>query len=223
MTSTRNNEAHHPEARISSPEARVPAARTPDARGSEARTSEDLILDAARDRIIAVGLRRTTLTDIARRAGVSRMTIYRRWPDMAGLVADVMTREFTGQMAGVAAAAQGATVRERMVSGLVDGVRVMRAHPMFRRIVELDPEVLLPYVVDRLGASQLAMLTQLVAQIEAGQSEGSIRAVQPELLGRGVLLTVQSFTISGQIMIEEQDFPVLDAELTLLLDRYLAS
>ena len=33
------------------------------------------------------GVRRTTLTDVARRAGVSRMTIYRRWPDVRTLVA----------------------------------------------------------------------------------------------------------------------------------------
>ena len=32
-------------------------------------------LDAARDCILDVGWKRTTLTDVARRAGVSRMTI----------------------------------------------------------------------------------------------------------------------------------------------------
>ena len=39
-------------------------------------------LDAARACILDVGWRRTTLTEVARRAGVSRMTIYRAWPDM---------------------------------------------------------------------------------------------------------------------------------------------
>ena len=45
-------------------------------------TGDDALLDAARAGILAVGWRRTTLTDVARRAGVSRMTIYRRWPAM---------------------------------------------------------------------------------------------------------------------------------------------
>ena len=40
-------------------------------------STDDLYLDAAREAILAVGWSRTTLTDIARRAGVSRMTIYR--------------------------------------------------------------------------------------------------------------------------------------------------
>ena len=41
----------------------------------------DGYLDAARACILDVGWRRTTLTEVARRAGVSRMTIYRTWPE----------------------------------------------------------------------------------------------------------------------------------------------
>ena len=37
-----------------------------------------MVLDAVRDCVLAVGVRRTTLTDVARRAGVSRMTLYRK-------------------------------------------------------------------------------------------------------------------------------------------------
>src|SRR5215475_5710464 len=55
---------------------------------------QDTVLDAARDCVLAYGVRRTTLSDVARRAGVSRMSIYRRWPDMRSLVADLMSREW---------------------------------------------------------------------------------------------------------------------------------
>ena len=55
---------------------------------------EDRILDAARDTILAVGLRRTTVSDVARRAGLSRMTVYRRYPDGAALIRALMWREF---------------------------------------------------------------------------------------------------------------------------------
>src|SRR6187399_1969800 len=60
----------------------------------------DAYLDAARDCILDVGWRRTTLTEVARRAGVSRMTIYRTWADMPTLLGDLMTREWTGIVAG---------------------------------------------------------------------------------------------------------------------------
>ena len=66
------------------------------ARARHRAAGDDALLDAARASIVAVGWRRSTLTDVARRAGVSRMTIYRRWPDMQSLVADLMTREWSG-------------------------------------------------------------------------------------------------------------------------------
>src|ERR1700710_3304798 len=67
-------------------------------------SADDGYLDAARDAILAVGWSRTTLTDIARRAGVSRMTLYRRWPDTQTLLADLMTREWGTVVAGAAVA-----------------------------------------------------------------------------------------------------------------------
>src|SRR3954465_15789861 len=104
----------------------------------------DEMLDGGRDCALAVGVRRTTLTDVARRAGVSRMTMYRRWPDMATLMADLMTREWSSLVVTAGGDAAGDTARERIVDGMVRGVRALRGHPMFRRIIELDPEVLLP-------------------------------------------------------------------------------
>ena len=63
--------------------------------------ADENLLTATRECVLAVGWRRTTMTDVARRAGVSRMTVYRRWPDMAALTSDVLAREFP--LAGLAA------------------------------------------------------------------------------------------------------------------------
>src|SRR5690349_6440743 len=111
-------------------------------------TTADLALDAARESILAVGWSRTTLTEVARRAGVSRMTIYRNWPDMGALLADLMTREWAGL---VQVSPTGGDALARLVDGVVTTVRAVRANPLFARIIELDPERLLPYLLERPG------------------------------------------------------------------------
>ncbi len=94
----------------------------------------DTYLDAARDCILDVGWRRTTLTEVARRAGVSRMTIYRTWTDMETLLGDLMTREWTGVVqAAVAAEDPRRGAVERMVEGIVGTVRNLRDNELFVR------------------------------------------------------------------------------------------
>src|SRR4051812_49897738 len=106
------------------------------------RHKKDAVLDATRDCVLAVGVRRTTLTDVARRAGVSRMTIYRRWPDVRTLVADLMTREFVALVKSVVQPPPDRPVGPSVVDSLVRCARAFRVHPLFRKIIEVDPELL---------------------------------------------------------------------------------
>jgi AcrR family transcriptional regulator len=189
------------------------------------RHKKDAMLDAARDCVLAVGVRRTTLTDVARRAGVSRMTIYRRWPDVRTLVADLMTREWAGVVARVAPPDDGAPVRPRAVDALVAGVAALRAHPLFHKILEVDPEVLLPYLLQRRGTTQDAMLRAFEKTLRAGHRDGTIRAGDPTRQARAVLLIVQSFAMSGHIVADggpDLSPEAFDEELRQILDRYLA-
>ncbi|MFF5483535.1 TetR/AcrR family transcriptional regulator [Streptomyces sp. NPDC012935] len=189
-------------------------------------SDSDAVLDAVRDCVLAVGVRRTTLTDVARRAGVSRMTLYRRWPDVRSLVGDLMTREWVA----VATAAMpdrrpGTSARGLIVDGLVTGVGAFRAHPLFRKIVDVDPELLLPYVLDRRGASQQALLALLADGLREGHADGSVRAGHLERQARALLLIVQSFTLSLRTMTDEDDADLSSeaflAELRSILERTL--
>ncbi|MCL6670865.1 MULTISPECIES: TetR/AcrR family transcriptional regulator [Streptomyces] len=194
--------------------------------GSGGGSDNDAVLDAVRDCVLAVGVRRTTLADVARRAGVSRMTLYRRWPDLRTLVGDLMTREWVGVATrAIPDPASGTGTRTRIVDGLVAGVEAFRAHPLFRKIVDVDPELLLPYVLDRRGASQEALLGLLSDALREGHADGSVRPGHAERQARALLLTVQSFTLSLRTMTDEDD-PELDSaaflgELRTLLERTL--
>src|SRR6187401_1802910 len=127
----------------------------------------DGYLDAARACILDVGWRRTTLTEVARRAGVSRMTIYRTWGDMPTLLGDLMTREWAGVVTAQVEA-EGPPV-ERITRAIVGTVRALRDNELFLRIVELDPELILPYLFSRRGRSQDLILALTVDAITDGQ------------------------------------------------------
>jgi AcrR family transcriptional regulator len=187
---------------------------------------DDAYLDAAREAILAVGWSRTTLTDIARRAGVSRMTLYRRWPDTQTLLADLMTREwgYVVTAAGVGSR-EDADALDRIADGIVATVQSLRANALLRRIVDVDPEVLLPYLLDRRGRSQEMVADALAALIAQGQKEKTIRRGDPVVLARSLVLACHGFTLSAHTMSDDvsrdADVSHLDTELAQLVRRYL--
>lgn len=188
------------------------------------RTVEDeALLDATQACVLAVGVRRTTMTDVARRAGVSRMTLYRRYADVTSLLQSLMTREFTQIIAEVEAeVAEVASARERLVATAVAGVDRLTRHPLFLRIVDVDPELLLPYLTTRRGAFQRAAVGVFEARLADGVREGSIAVRNPAAAARTIELALRGFafqTLAPGAELERQQ--ELD-ELGRLLDRYLA-
>ena len=190
------------------------------------RSPDDAYLDAAREAILAVGWSRTTLTDIARRSGVSRMTLYRRWPDTQTLLADLMTREWGHVVSASGAGSRAdADALDRIAGGVVATVQALRTNALLRRIVDVDPEVLLPYLLDRRGRSQEMVAQALAGLIAQGQHDGTVRAGDPVVLARSLVLACHGFTLSAHTMTEdgspEADLSGLDEELEQLVRRYL--
>jgi AcrR family transcriptional regulator len=187
-------------------------------RNAVAVDEDDRLLDAARGCVLAVGVRRTTLTDVARRAGVSRMTLYRRFPDLEAVLAALMTREF-GRLVGDAAdRADGATTRARVVAMVVHGSRALAEDPLFRRLLDVDPELLLPYVTVRLGGMQKLAVAAGAAAL--ADRDGSVRNdVPPAVLSAAIELIARGFVLAAHGELE----PGLDpwAELGHAIDGYL--
>ena len=173
------------------------------------------MLDAARACVMAVGVRRTTFSDVARRAGVSRMTLYRRFPDLEAVLSALMTREF-GRLveeARESGHAEGADCRERAVRMVTLAARRLHGDPLFARLLDVDPELLLPYVTLRLGGMQRMAVAGLAAELSG--NDGSIRDGEPEVLARGVELMARGFVLAR--------VPEIDAwtELARAVDGYL--
>lgn len=186
--------------------------------GIEPREIPASVLDATREAVLAVGVRRTTLTDVARRAGVSRMTVYRLVPDVNTLILGVMTRDLGAVFdAAEQAARRRRTARSRLVAVVVDVCRRLPREPLFRRVLDIDPELLLPYLTTRWGATQQLALGYVCAMVRDGQADGSIRAGDPETVSRMLVMLATPYVVSTAAMGEHDPFP----ELERLVDRWL--
>lgn len=160
-------------------------------------------LDAAREALLEVGWKRTTLTDVARRAGVSRMTIYRTWPDVASLMGDLMTREWSRMSDAVGPLDLEHPTPEGIADGVLALTRALRANEVFRRILDVDPELLLTYLLERRGRSQQAILDVLTEVVRTGQAAGALAPGAPEALARTVLLASHGLALSAHTMVDD--------------------
>ena len=188
------------------------------------RTVEDeALLDATQACVLAVGVRRTTMTDVARRAGVSRMTLYRRYADVTSLMQALMTREFTQILDEVErAAAALPSAREQIVASAVEGVDRLTRHPLFLRIVDVDPELLLPYITTRRGAFQRAVVDAMEARLAEGAADGSVAVDDAAAAARTIELALRGFAFQTLAPGAEQERAHELDQLRRLFDRYLA-
>lgn len=181
---------------------------------------EERILDAAYELVLAVGMRRVNMADLGRAAGVSRATLYRKFANVDAVVAALTTREL-GVIVAAAFARPAKDARTRVVRGIVATVQAVRTHPLTRKIIDVDPEFLLPYLVERRGTSTAAQLDLLTEALRS--NDGSIRRGNRAAQARALWLATWSFALTGPVLADDTvGLDALDRELRAMLDRYLA-
>ncbi len=101
------------------------------------------ILDAALQQFSIVGVRRSSIDDIAERAGVGRVTIFRRFGSKDGLVNALILREArTIMVRADGEAARASSLEESIVEGFRVSLRLARTHPLLRGMLAAEPESL---------------------------------------------------------------------------------
>lgn len=158
---------------------------------------EERILDAALFRVLQVGIRRASLDDIARRAGVNRVTIYRRFTTKENLIEAMLTREIQRTLAEVTAIATATEgIDNQIEETIVHVLHQTHAHPLVTQLLDVAPEEILDFYTVR-GQQGVALGINYIVQIlEGSQQAGTIDTYDPrpvaELLARlahSVLLT----------------------------------
>ena len=182
--------------------------------------------DGTKERILAAaascerdfGIERVTLAEIARRARVSRPTIYRRWPDTQSILAALLTRRITGVLRDTPA---GGTDRAAIVDRVVAVATRLRDDDLLSAVLHSAPQFAMVYITERLGTSQQLLIDALATDLKTAQAEGSVRAGEPCQMAAMVLLVAQSTIQSAQIVEPILPAEPLADELTRVLNGYL--
>ncbi|MGB8389313.1 TetR/AcrR family transcriptional regulator [Mycobacterium sp.] len=177
----------------------------------------DRILAAAASCVLDFGVDRVTLAEIARRAGISRPTVYRRWPDTRSIVAALLTRHVTDVMRDAPLLGDD---RESLVRQIVTVADLLRRDRLVMSV--LHSQLAPIYITERLGTSQHMLIDALAARLRVAQRNGSVRAGDPVQMATMVLLIAQSTIQSAQIVQPILDVDALAGELAYSLNGYLS-
>ncbi|MFY9490405.1 MAG: helix-turn-helix domain-containing protein [Mycobacterium sp.] len=178
----------------------------------------DRILAAAASCVSDFGVERVTLAEIARRAGVSRPTVYRRWPDTRAILASLLTERITGAWREAPSSATGRAALVQRIVGVADR---LRRDDLIRTVLRSEPELAMVYITGRLGTSQQIVIELVADELRKAQSNNTVRAGDPRQLAAMVLLIAQSAIQSAQIVEPILDPDALTTELDHALNGYL--
>ncbi|HNP57651.1 MAG TPA: helix-turn-helix domain-containing protein [Gordonia sp. (in: high G+C Gram-positive bacteria)] len=102
---------------------------------------ESAILHAAANEFAAVGARRANMDEVAAAAGVSRSTLYRRFPNKDSLLLAVASEAYERGMRQLEEAVAGLGPREAVVEAFATGAEMISTDPLLSRMVLEDYEV----------------------------------------------------------------------------------
>jgi len=140
------------------------------------------ILDAALELAAASGVRNLTMDSVAERAGVGRMTVYRRFGGREALIEALAVREARSCLAELDTTVEpDAPVPDQIAQGLLTSLRLIRQHPLLDRLARLEPEVALGALTFD-HAAVFAMGRAFVAErVRESQRKGLVdRSLDPE-------------------------------------------
>lgn len=167
---------------------------------------DEKILDAALNRILQVGIRRASLDDIARRTGINRVTIYRRFAGKDNVVDAVLSREIARILREATEIARAATDVDAQIEETVLYIlRQTRTHPLVAQLIEVSPEEALSFYTVR-GEEMVSQgIAYISGILESAQAGGAIRRYDPRPVAELVARLAHSLLLTPKAGVDFDD------------------
>lgn len=177
------------------------------------------VLDAAYDLFCRQGIQRTTMDDVARRAGLSRITVYRRVESKEALVEQVMLREFRRNVDQfLVDIGRARSVAERVEAGFVSSLRSVRSNPLIAGLMTAEPQLLAPSLLGERGRTFAMVREFLAGQLRREQRAGSVAGtVDVDMVAELMVRIAMSMLLTPSTLVDLDD----EEQLRSLARRYL--
>ncbi|HBX76235.1 MAG TPA: hypothetical protein DEG43_01175 [Acidimicrobiaceae bacterium] len=132
------------------------------------------LLNAALEVAADYGLTRLSVGDVAKRAGLSRQTLYKHFATREDLIRHTVVRE-TGRIVErvIEAASESEIPEVSLELAILEALHQVRRHPLLDRLVATEPEALLPLLIDGDRSAISAVHSIAVALISTKRPEAT--------------------------------------------------
>ncbi|AUM13832.1 TetR/AcrR family transcriptional regulator [Ketobacter alkanivorans] len=176
------------------------------------------ILDSARSLYIEYGLRRTTMEDVAKQAGMGRATLYRRFSEKDHLFKAVILRDLQRHLVIIENAIRDMnSALDGLLEAFVQFCGLINANELLQRLLKSEPDHVLPYLTTDFEAIMMFARQYLSMQLQRGQKLGHIKASDPAITAEMLLRLTQSLMLSPKGVID----PASEKSLRQFVENYL--
>lgn len=165
------------------------------------------VLDAAYEQFCRMGIRRSTMEDVAKRAGVSRITVYRRFANKDTLVEHVVRREFRRYFDQFLLDIRKArTLAERLELGFASSLRTIRRNPLIGGLMDTEPDVVIPSMISDGGRTMATVSRFLAERLRIEQRAGHVSEdVDVDLVAEMMVRVSTSFLLTPSELVDLDD------------------
>ena len=155
----------------------------------------DRLLDAVERCLTRYGLRRTTMSDIAREMGVARTTLYRQVSSIEEATALMSSRRLHRFVDKVLELSDHGLDAEAFVQVIVRSVRMTLAEPVVKRLLNDEPEILGQLLTSGAIAGLVGQITGLLTPVvRQAMGAGLLRMGDPAMTAQWIVRIVLVLT-----------------------------